>query len=1328
MNTPSRIHLWAALLPALLLGCPSATPVCGDGTPDGEALCPPLCGNGKVEGNEACDDGNAFPGDGCEPDCTLTPVPVCGDGVKQGSEECDDGNQVAGDGCEPDCTATPAGTCGNGVVEPGEACDDGNDVPFDGCESDCTLSTVSVEQCPGAAIPAPDGAACNVVTGDGWRLITGDVLAPGKVLVGGQVLFDAQGIIQCVGCDCASAAGAAGATRVICPGAVVSPGLINPHDHITFHAPPFVPNTDEKYEHRHDWRTGNDDHSRVSSGASGNTSAIQWNELRQVMAGTTAVAGSGGISGLLRNLDKTSTAPNRTEGLTAATATYDTFPLGDSSGIELVDRCSYPSLTGTNPPGSPANGGAWLPHISEGIEASARNEFLCLSGVGTGSVDAVDSKTAIIHGIGVRAGDVARMAALETSLVWSPRSNVFLYGDTAPIGTYKRFGVNIALGTDWVRSGSMNILRELRCADDLNRTVFGRLLRDDELWMMVTANAAKALRFDAQIGSLEPGKVADISIFKGTAASPFRVIIEARPQDVVLTVRGGKVLFGEQPLVAALTADGCETFEMCGAQRTVCVFSELGKTFGALTAEVDALAANSRYPLFFCEEPHNEPTCIPSRSERWASPVNGTAYTGIPTEGDRDGDGIPDHLDNCPDLFNPVRPLDNGQQADADGDGIGDVCDVCPLDAHTTTCSTIQPGDSDGDGIPDHLDNCPNDPNPDQADSDMDGIGDACDWCPLPNPGNSACPTTVYEVKQGGYTGRPVLLGDVQVTAVRPSTGFFVQVSPDASHYAGADHSGLYVYTPSYAPQVQVGDRISVTGQIANFFGQLQLGNLTGLQVATRDHLPIPPQVVTPAEIATGGARAVALEAVLVRVEGVTVTELEPLPAGGESAPTWEYVVDGVLRVNDFLYRTSPFPTVGEQLGSISGVLNYRNSNSKLEPRSADDVVGGPATVVGFGPEGQFIREGMSGQSFPGPLVVTLSRPQTTDVPVTVGSSAPTDLEVLNGGVVIVPAGSTWAPVGLSALGQNASVTLTASLNGSQVTTTVRVLGLNEPAALAALTAASAGVAPGGTLSLTVGLDLPAPSDTVVALDIVPATGFGTVPATVTVLQDQQTASFTLAADPNAAGSATLTATLGTQTRSVEVLGAAECTPSRVVVSQLYGGGGNSGATYTHDFIELHNRSTGQVSIGGWSVQYTSAAGTSWSAKTDIPAGTVLAPGAYYLIQQAQGTGGTTALPAPDLIAATPIAMGATGGKVALVGNTTLLTGACPTGAQVIDFVGYGAATCAEGSPTVATSNTTGALRKADGCQDTDDNSADFTVEAPSPRNAASAAVACGCN
>ncbi len=170
---------------------------------------------------------------------------------------------------------------------------------------------------------------------------------------------------------------------------------------------------------------------------------------------------------------------------------------------------------------------------------------------------------------------------------------------------------------------------------------------------------------------------------------------------------------------------------------------------------------------------------------------------------------------------------------------------------------------------------------------------------------------------------------------------------------------------------------------------------------------------------------------------------------------------------------------------------------------------------------------------------------------------------------------------------------------------------------------------------------------------------------------------------------------------------------TNIVISQVYGGGGNSGATLKNDFIELYNLGPIAIDVTGWSVQYASATGSTWQV-TNL-SGTIQ-PGRYYLIQEAQGTGGTVDLPTPDAIGT--IAMSGTNGKVALVDSDVALSGTCPTGG-VIDLVGYGTANCFETTATSALSNTTAALRNGNGAIDTDNNSADFTIGTPDPRNSA---------
>lgn len=185
-------------------------------------------------------------------------------------------------------------------------------------------------------------------------------------------------------------------------------------------------------------------------------------------------------------------------------------------------------------------------------------------------------------------------------------------------------------------------------------------------------------------------------------------------------------------------------------------------------------------------------------------------------------------------------------------------------------------------------------------------------------------------------------------------------------------------------------------------------------------------------------------------------------------------------------------------------------------------------------------------------------------------------------------------------------------------------------------------------------------------------------------------------------------------------------TNAQVVISQVYGGGGNGGSTYKNDFIEIFNAGNTAVSINGWSVQYASATGTSW-AVTNING--TLQPGQYYLVQEALGAGGTTDLPTPD--ATGTIAMSATAGKVALVNSTTALVGACSGSASIVDLVGFGTtANCFEGTgPTPAPSNTNAVLRGNAGCTDNNSNNSDFTAGLPNPHNTASATHSClACN
>jgi predicted extracellular nuclease len=182
-----------------------------------------------------------------------------------------------------------------------------------------------------------------------------------------------------------------------------------------------------------------------------------------------------------------------------------------------------------------------------------------------------------------------------------------------------------------------------------------------------------------------------------------------------------------------------------------------------------------------------------------------------------------------------------------------------------------------------------------------------------------------------------------------------------------------------------------------------------------------------------------------------------------------------------------------------------------------------------------------------------------------------------------------------------------------------------------------------------------------------------------------------------------------------------------LVVSEVYGGGGNTDATYTHDYIQIFNRSDSPVALGGLSLQYASATGTgnfgaNSGQQTDLP-GVVLSPGRYFLVRQASGGTAGAPLPTEDFADPTPINMSGTSGKVAIVTGTTSLGcngGSTPCDAaalaRIVDLVGYGTANFFEGAGAAPTlSNTTAALRGNEGCVETDNNASDFSAGAPSP-------------
>jgi hypothetical protein len=181
-----------------------------------------------------------------------------------------------------------------------------------------------------------------------------------------------------------------------------------------------------------------------------------------------------------------------------------------------------------------------------------------------------------------------------------------------------------------------------------------------------------------------------------------------------------------------------------------------------------------------------------------------------------------------------------------------------------------------------------------------------------------------------------------------------------------------------------------------------------------------------------------------------------------------------------------------------------------------------------------------------------------------------------------------------------------------------------------------------------------------------------------------------------------------------------------LVVREIYAAGGNSGAAYSNDYVELFNRGASPVAVDGWTLQYASASSTSW--QTTALGGTIPA-GGRYLVQLASGGANGAALPTADATGTSNLA--ATGGKVALVSGMTALTcgasvGSCSATSGVEDLAGYGSATDYEGSDAAPAGSATNALTRAGGgCTDSDDNAADFSTATPNPQNSSASASPC---
>jgi alpha-tubulin suppressor-like RCC1 family protein len=805
------------------------------------------------------------------------------------------------------------------------------------------------------SITAPSGGASGT-------LLRGDVLAPDRVYRRGEVLVDAAGIIACVACDCSTTPGYAQATRIDCPNAAISPGMINTHEHLSCRGLDANPArfAIAPYSFRDDWssRTSDPDGlTNLNYNCSDVTPAeLTAAETRHIVSGTTSVVGHGSStgSGLLRNLDVVDIAAMKRsgrdmrEGLRTRVVS-NTFPLDDRFMTAPADG----ACAGTQPVhihGADAE----ILHLGEGIEGRADRELTCAVG---GSVNGVyPDQTTVVHAIAIQPQQAKLLRDSRAWVSWSPRSNINLYGDTAPVMMLDHMGVGLALGTDWSVTGSISLNRELACATAYNQTYLDNYFSDYRLWQMVTTNAASAAGVERSVGQLRAGAIADIAIFDGSAGQLHTAVVRGDTRAVAMTMRGGDVLYGDPNFFTDSASPwypksgACGVIAVCGLNKRVCA----------------AVGAFNPY-LAYCGT-GVEPSCTPRR----------TGY-GPASATDRDGDGWLDVDDNCPTVFNPTRPIDGYFQADSEptgADGIGDACDPCPLTAGVT-CAPLDANDQDADGIANVADTCPG-VSDGSADSDGDGIADACDctlnYCVV-DVALTRDQESLHYLADGDYAA--VL--DLYVTAIVPGLGYFAQVNPsrlppvasghmsdpgDAGNYGNL---GIYVATAG-TPMVDdwslgttevlvVGSHVGAYGRLSGASGTRTLSDGGTVFHDRGTTLPFQPLQRFGSDLAsysvnggnTSGLLAEAFESTWMTVTNTRLTNAYP---DGQASTSNEFQVLFVnydptqwsnLRIDDLLTDYSGqlgvYRTPNRTFSSISGVLTYSDGNHKLAPRSTSEIV-----------------------------------------------------------------------------------------------------------------------------------------------------------------------------------------------------------------------------------------------------------------------------------------------------------------------------------------------------------------------------------------------------
>ena len=377
----------------------------------------------------------------------------------------------------------------------------------------------------------------------------------------------------------------------------IFPGLIDLHDHITWNfLPRWKPNV--LFNNRYEWQqtvayqialTG--PHAQVVADHALACDADRFGEIKAIVGGSTSVVGgltpsphtddNQCIMGLARNLDNYAGFDDSV--LNHEKVMYEVFPFE----MKLADAVQVQSDL--------ASGKlkAFLIHVGEGKpgDASAAREFNMLARRGDGFLR---PGVSIIHGVALGEAQFKQLASNKVGLIWSPRSNIELYGATTDVRTARQAGVKIALAPDWSPSGSDGLLEELKYAATWNASQFPPVFSDSDLVNMVTSMPAQLAGADKQIGSLAHGLYADLLLIKKTGDDPFKALLHASPGDIRLVVIGGVPVYGDRDLMDRLVVrHQLEPIAVCGKQKAMNIEPQNGipetqKTFKEISEELAA--------------------------------------------------------------------------------------------------------------------------------------------------------------------------------------------------------------------------------------------------------------------------------------------------------------------------------------------------------------------------------------------------------------------------------------------------------------------------------------------------------------------------------------------------------------------------------------------------------------------------------------------------------------------------------------------------------------------------------------------------------------------